>query len=249
MSAVFREDTSIVFAEHEASWTREKVGRFWDSMSRRYGCEYFSEMVGDSLIGYVQSKVGGLDGLIMDFGCGPGFLLAKLASRNIICEGVDFSKDSVDATARRLDGIESFRGVAAVDGIPTHLEADRYSLVFFVETVEHLLESDIAATIAELNRILRPGGHVVITTPNREQLDEMSVTCPDCGCVFHRMQHMTSWTAASLSQVSEQAGFETVIAVETMLYYQKTRTRRFGAWLRQMILPTNPHLVYIGRKC
>ena len=47
--------------------------------------------------------------------------------------------------------------------------------------------------LEEVRRVLRPGGHVIMTTPHREDMGKNEVLCPNCRCVFHRMQHLRSF--------------------------------------------------------
>lgn len=68
---------------------------------------------------------------------------------------LDIGGRQVDATHHELD-IERERFPFATDAL---------DLVIFMEVIEHLA-SDPMHTLLECNRILRPGGHALITTPN-----------------------------------------------------------------------------------
>lgn len=59
-------------------------------------------------------------------------------------------------------------------------------------------------------RLIAPGGFIAITTPNNEDLNESTLLCPDCGCVFHRWQHVRSWTPKSLLSAMENNAFNTL---------------------------------------
>ena len=125
--------------------------------------------------------------------------------------------------------------------------------VFLIEVMEHLTPELMAATYAELSRVLRPGGHLIITVPNDENLDANSVACPECGCVFHRMQHLQRYTAESLAQRLTAAGFEVVFAAGVSLKYFKGSwpVRAIGAVrheLHRLRRRPNPHLVAVASR-
>jgi hypothetical protein len=78
--------------------------------------------------------------------------------------------------------------------------------------VEHLLDDELRPLIAEVRRSLRPDGSVVVVAPNEEKLQIGETVCPDCGCMFRRLQHVRSWTAGGLAAFMSECGFETVAA-------------------------------------
>ena len=71
--------------------------------------------------------------------------------------------------------------------------------------------------------------------------------CPECGARFHKMQHVRSWTARSLSGFMAARGFEEVLSRAVYLGDSWARTRlltRAAPWIGKKL----PHLVYVGRK-
>jgi hypothetical protein len=82
-------------------------------------------------------------------------------------------------------------------------------------------------------------------TPNRENLDESIVFCPDCGAAFHRWQHVRSWTPKSIILTMQNSGFQTVHVNETNF--------KISSFLLARILllfwpEYKKNLIYIGRK-
>lgn len=59
-----------------------------------------------------------------------------------------------------------------VEQEPFPFESDRFDVVLFCEVIEHLLMDPLAA-LREINRVLRPGGRLVLTTPNVSRLDNV----------------------------------------------------------------------------
>jgi SAM-dependent methyltransferase len=197
------------FRPHPVAWTPGKIARFWDARaSSTVGSEsYFSWQVGDSLINLVQGLVPLRQARVLDYGSGPGFLVEKLVRRGISTAGLDSSPASVAALQARLGGQPAFLGALLTTGIPNPVPGNSYDIVFFLETLEHLLLNEITPTLAEIRRITRPGGYLIVTTPNEENLDLYQQLCPDCGARFHYMQHLTSWNQTRLGNLMLAHGF------------------------------------------
>lgn len=234
---------------HDVVWTRGKIARFWNQYAAVAVRDqlYFSRTIGPSLLRTVRRHGVSLAGNILDFGCGPGHLLELLAKYGGSYQGVDFSKVSVDAAHRRLRGRRGFAAVAAVDALPTHLAEAQFDVVFLVETIEHLLPDQRVATLREVCRLLRTGGKLIVTVPNEEDLAASSIACPDCGCVFHRMQHVSSWSTASLSSLLTSHGLEIGFCEATRL----ASGGLIGAGVnlaRLLVRGGRPNLVCIARK-
>ena len=237
------------FVPHRVVWTREKSSRFWDQLSHSAGAEesYFSAAVGGSIIGYARSAGVDLKGRVLDFGSGPGHLVMQLLAEGVHAEGADFSALSVEQLRKKAAGSPNFGGATLIESLPSRLESDAFSTVFFVETIEHLLDDDLSRSISELRRIIRPGGFVVVTTPNAEDLQLADTVCPDCGAMFHRVQHVRSWTAKSITACMSQFGFDPV-SVKPLYpdkQWWKSRLITLGARILRKNLP---RLFYVGRK-
>lgn len=93
-------------------------------------------------------------GRVLDLGCGIGHSYHLLAPRETI--GVD-----IDSSA--LEGQDRETVVADMRRIP--FEDDSFSSVLSVHSVEHV--PDPERVIAEVSRVLEPGGTAVFVTPNR----------------------------------------------------------------------------------
>lgn len=236
------------FQEHEIEWTREKAARFWRVLARNVADrDYFSNAVGRSVILEARHHGVKLDGRVLDYGCGPGHLLRHLVQLTTSVEGADFSEPSLAEARRRVESNPSFRGVTLISELPSVLPANAYDTVFFIETIEHLIGDDLPDTLHELYRLVRPGGCVVVTTPNNEDLDRSKRCCPDCGCVFHLVQHVSSWSRETLSKALEHVGFETVHCqpITFRREYELQRIRALADWVRRRAPQS---LLYVGRK-
>jgi len=237
------------FEHHEVEWNREKVVRFWNYFSSQPSHEqrYASNQMGDALLDLLGPHVPLKGREVLDFGCGPGFLVEKLVRRGAKTHAADFSESSLDATRAKVAHHPNFTGATLLGELPSPLESGRFDVVFFIETIEHLLPDDLHATLKELARVLKPNGLLVITTRNEEDLDFEKVPCPDCGGVFHRVQHLTSWSAGSLSALLDTFGFERVIT-RTVLFRPFKRFSRIYELLFTLAGTKKVNLVYVGRK-
>ena len=101
---------------------------------------------------------------ILDCGCGMGFYLKVLTTvRKGACFGLDGDPKALSFARQTLKG----RGAALVRGDILHLPyADAsFDKVLFTEVLEHL--PDDRQGLAEIWRVLRPGGLLALTVPHR----------------------------------------------------------------------------------
>jgi SAM-dependent methyltransferase len=98
---------------------------------------------------------------IVDIGCGDGFALAMAAQRNPGHQfaGLDWSAGSLAQAAER--GLAVLR--AAID-TTLPVRSGSVDVVIMSEVIEHLVDTDLA--VEEVHRILKPGGSLLLSTPN-----------------------------------------------------------------------------------
>ncbi|HIE4563162.1 TPA: glycosyltransferase [Stenotrophomonas maltophilia] len=102
---------------------------------------------------------------VLDVASGEGYGSAMLASRARSVRGVDISQEAVDHAAGRystLTNLKYLQGSAAA--IP--LADDSVDVVVSFETIEHLMEQE--EMMAEIRRVLRSDGVLVMSSPNKE---------------------------------------------------------------------------------
>ncbi len=112
--------------------------------------------------------VGPADGVVIDLGSGVGTMVYHLVSAGGTAFGFDYSPTSIQ-TAVRLHRRLSPAGCWAFSVADTGMLplADACAdIVTMADFIEHLTANQKERTLREVMRILRPGGRVVIGTPN-----------------------------------------------------------------------------------
>lgn len=239
---------------HRVDWTPEQIQRFWNFYSSNAAAHgsYFSGRFGNAIVRLVRRRVK-LSGTLVDFGCGPGYLLEELLRQGFRCKAIDASAEAVHRVRERFAGHPGFLGAALGDLDRLPLLEGEAGAIFLIEVLEHLSPEFATTAFAEFRRVLQPGGHLIVTVPNEEDLGANSVACPDCGCVFHRMQHVQSFSRESLAQLMKAVGFEAVFVASLHLKHFAGNwvTRPVGLvkhLARALRHRPNPHLLAIGRR-
>lgn len=132
-------------------------------------------------------------GRLLDVGCGNGGLAAEARIRGLAPVGVDAARTTLEG-ARGLHPSIPFVQ-ARVERLPFRTgSAD-------VLTAQHILEhlADPAAAVREWRRILRPGGRLVVLTPNARY--------PDLA-LFRDPTHVRLFDRRSLVNLLRGEGFE-----------------------------------------
>jgi 2-polyprenyl-3-methyl-5-hydroxy-6-metoxy-1,4-benzoquinol methylase len=105
---------------------------------------------------------------VLEIGCGRGELARALATSTAIPRrlvAADFAQSAVrlGAARGRRDGLTCVSWMVA-DVQAIGLPAETFDTIISCETIEHL--TDPVGALREFHRLLKPGGRVVVTTPN-----------------------------------------------------------------------------------
>ncbi|MET0555461.1 MAG: class I SAM-dependent methyltransferase [Vicinamibacteria bacterium] len=137
---------------------------------------------------------------ILDAACGAGELLHYLLSRGYrSAEGVDLSAEQI--AQARASGLANVRQADMF----VHLEesASRYDLIVASHVIEHLHKSEAVRCLRALRHALRPGGRMLVLTPN-------AGSPLGIGYSFGDFTHEVHFTAMSLAQVAAMADLSVV---------------------------------------
>lgn len=95
---------------------------------------------------------------VLDVGCGVGQVVAELTSCGVDAHGVDVSHPNVERARQHSDKCQFY------DGKTLPFEARFFGAVGAFNVLEHVEQPE--AFLKELVRVVRPGGKVVVSSPN-----------------------------------------------------------------------------------
>ncbi len=134
---------------------------------------------------------------VLDVGCGSGVLLARMKSLGWEVQGVEVDPGGV--TAARARGVAVHQGQLTEAKFPDH----HFDAVHSAHVIEHV--HDPVALLRECFRILKPGGKLVILTPNTASFGHKHF-----GSAWLNLdppRHLILFNQQTLRSAAEQQGF------------------------------------------
>jgi ubiquinone/menaquinone biosynthesis C-methylase UbiE len=135
----------------------DKLAQSWDSRTEAGSVEHLAPLASGVLRVEPQPE------RILDIGCGTGaatFFLAREYPRARV-RGVDFSSEMIDRANSRI-GLDPEARVAFRVG-------DASKLPYPDENFDLIAQTNVPVFFAEINRVLRPGGYVVIASSSGQK--------------------------------------------------------------------------------
>lgn len=144
--------------------------------------------------GHVQGR------RVLDIACGAGYGSAMLAQAGAA------HVDAVDISDQAISHAREHYGSPAIDfqvgDIYSFDGATRYDLIVSFETIEHV--DDYHAALRNLARLLRPGGRLIVSSPNRPLTSPHARTLHDKPS---NKYHVHEFTVAELTAALVEHGF------------------------------------------
>ena len=187
------------------------TGKYRDRIYAAYASSKGSEPFADTDPGQMRAILHRLrnwlpadrGSICLDVGSGDGLLISTLRGAGFVhCEGVDRSPEQV---ARALKA-----GVQANLGDATQYLESRpvtYDLVTAIDVVEHLQKDELLTLLDAIFAALKPGGRLIIQTPNAGSPWGMKVRYGD-------LTHEIALETESLGQALRVTGFAAIEARE-----------------------------------
>ncbi|MFC7497227.1 MULTISPECIES: methyltransferase domain-containing protein [unclassified Nocardioides] len=145
---------------------------FDEEAVRRVEMAYTTPDIVEQRAGVIAALALGSGERVLDVGVGPGFLAAEIAAvvgpGGRVC-GIDLSADMLAVAARRDPGTDAAAvelELAGAEAIP--YTDGSFDAVVSTQVLEYV--PDIPAALAEIHRVLRPGGRVLVLDTDWDSL-------------------------------------------------------------------------------
>ncbi len=188
------------------------VERSYDLIADEYVARIFDELehkpLDRQLLDRFAAQVRTI-GLACDLGCGPGHVARYLHGRGVPVMGVDLSPAMIAAARTLNPGIDFAQG----DMRSLQIDDDALGGIAAFYSIIHIPRAEIVAALAEMNRVLRPGGLLLLAFHIGEHvvhLDEWWGKQVSVDFIFFRPEEMTGFL--------REAGFRVVDVVEREPY-------------------------------
>jgi SAM-dependent methyltransferase len=103
---------------------------------------------------------------ILEVGCGLGYLTYALRKAGYNCKGLDIAQNAVDEATKRFGDYYMQGNIFLLNGD----NDPKYDLIILTEVIEHV--ENPKAFAACLLKLLKKGGKIIITTPNKSVGDQ-----------------------------------------------------------------------------
>jgi len=179
------------YPARQCPWALRLAGRMMASLPHRRAAF-------DASVLWLPSQPGGK---VLEIGCGNGELLAHLRSLGWTCRGVE--PDARSAAIARARGLDIIEGGALTDNL---IPPESVDAIVMSHAIEHL--NDPGEVLRRCHRILRPGGRIVMLTPNLRSFGHRRF-----GRNWLHLdppRHLYLFTGLSLGRLAKAAGFDSI---------------------------------------
>jgi SAM-dependent methyltransferase len=173
--------------------------------------------------------LGRVSGRVLDIACGTGHGTGVLAAAGAAMTGADSDPGTIARARRRVPSAR----LTVVEAPPVPFDDGAFDHVVSFETLEHI-DRD-AEFLAELHRVLGPGGRLLLSTPNRAA-SSPNTARPD------NPYHVREYLLDELLSLLETAGFE-----QPVIHCQRPERRRLPEYAAMAVIARVPSLCRPGR--
>lgn len=209
-------------ANRQSNHDPAEIARF-DQLAQRWWDEHgeFQPLhtMNPVRVEYIDRRVKLAGKRVLDVGCGGGLLAEAMCKRGANVTGIDLGETTIEvATLHALDSKLDIRYLR--QSVEEHAlnNTGSYDLVTCLEMLEHV--PDPAAVIETIARLLKPGGHAVFSTLNRnpksyamailgaEYLLKMLPKGTHTYAQFIRPSEMARWARAAGLELQDITGLQ-----------------------------------------
>jgi ubiquinone/menaquinone biosynthesis C-methylase UbiE len=148
---------------------KEKAGLYFEKNALKYKEDYYLRskihpkwIRHQRILQLVKEFIPKRDSLILDVGCGPGFLACDLAKQGYQGFGIDISDSMINLSKDNLK--DKGWNFSVRDVEQTRFEENKFDCIIASGVIEYMNED--LKMLQELQRILKPGGYLIINVTN-----------------------------------------------------------------------------------
>ncbi|MEL6643810.1 MAG: bifunctional 2-polyprenyl-6-hydroxyphenol methylase/3-demethylubiquinol 3-O-methyltransferase UbiG [Pseudomonadota bacterium] len=123
-------------------------------------------------LAWFDKQIAWAEKAVLDLGCAGGFMAEALAKRGAEVTGIDPATDAIDAARDHAaaSGLSIHYDVGVGEALPYPERA--FDAVVCVDVLEHV--NDLQRVLAEVERVLKPGGMFLFDTINRNPISRLA---------------------------------------------------------------------------
>jgi 2-polyprenyl-3-methyl-5-hydroxy-6-metoxy-1,4-benzoquinol methylase len=138
-------------------------------------------------------------GRLLDVGCGGGRFMKRMKRLGWEVEGIDFDANATNRIASRY-GMKTYTG----DLVENRLPDRSFDAITLSHVIKHL--ADPERTLRECLRLLKPGGRLIVVTPNAESVGARLFGPHWRG--WEPPRHLRLFSIKTLAALLRKAGFD-----------------------------------------
>jgi 2-polyprenyl-6-hydroxyphenyl methylase/3-demethylubiquinone-9 3-methyltransferase len=192
---------------------------------------------------------------VLDVGCGGGFSCEFMAQRGAIVAGVDQSAPCIQSAKAHAvtTGLAIDYQLGTAENLP--FDTQCFDAVVCVDVLEHI--ADLAQTIQEIHRVLKPGGFFFFDTINRTFQSKVMMIWLMENIMGEIPRGVHDWNKfikpSELTALMQQTGFGDV-SINGFSLFRETLEGNLQAYLNYkrtktftLSITQDPSVMYIGK--